>query len=238
MKGAIPQLAKGTSSLHVRVLKPNASRVHHLTCRAGPPAPSAFMSGALGKESPQDDEPSTDLSREGIGERPSVAFKVMENRDAMDSDMVEDLAFAMEELTLESSKATTQSLSIKSQGDILPTGAQVRHDGPARGYGDVRSTEPLSSSSGMRVFDDSIPSMLQPRNPMYLPGFRHQSRIEWNSAHRPSRRVTIQAPNPFPVSPGFILRRESSPTGLTSPGFRGLYGGWENSDEVALGHDP
>ena len=89
---------------------------------------------------------------------------------------------------------------------------------------------------GFHVYDDSRPASSQPQTPQNLPEARHRSRLlgaftapaaGTGSATRPSGRTPRS-------SRRWALRRSPSPEGLSTPGFRGLYGGLENSDDATL----
>ncbi|KAK8130089.1 hypothetical protein PG999_002469 [Apiospora kogelbergensis] len=85
------------------------------------------------------------------------------------------------------------------------------------GGSDVSAEETVGTDPGVRVYNDSLPASVQPQTPRNLPEARHQSRL--------------LAPNTAPV-PRVGPRHHGthSPSGRTTPGFRGLFGGTENSD--------
>ncbi|ETS79177.1 hypothetical protein PFICI_09030 [Pestalotiopsis fici W106-1] len=92
--------------------------------------------------------------------------------------------------------------------------------------------DPRQSSSKIKVYSDDVPASLQPSTPQHLPEARHQSRLR-GSYTAPVARAQRRAGH----EPGTVRRRHArSPrqTGLETPGFRGLYGGTENSDDLAL----
>ncbi|KAK5635260.1 hypothetical protein RRF57_010972 [Xylaria bambusicola] len=71
---------------------------------------------------------------------------------------------------------------------------------------------------------------------MNLPETRHQSRLHGFStvpARPVGMRRTAQRPAISQLGYGHI----QSPSVLTTPGFQGLYGGIENSDDTRLQHD-
>ncbi|KAK3320697.1 hypothetical protein B0T19DRAFT_245711 [Cercophora scortea] len=118
----------------------------------------------------------------------------------------------------------------------------------ARGSHSVESaihTSPSGSASVLptprtpgrfRIYNDHLPALSQPQTPQNLPEARHQSRLH-GSYTVPARRTS---PHPFrtlttsQARHGTRLRRNVSPAGLQTPGFRGLYGGIENTDDSAL----
>ncbi|KAK3372882.1 hypothetical protein B0T24DRAFT_621632 [Lasiosphaeria ovina] len=114
-----------------------------------------------------------------------------------------------------------------------------RHDPPIQPIpqGSPRSS-PLSmprSPAGFQIYDDSLPASSQPQTPQNLPETRHQSRLS-GSYTVPARRLP-----PYPLgtpTTGRLRRRARgrhlSPPGLQTPGFRGLYGGIENTDDSVL----
>ncbi|KAK4042767.1 hypothetical protein C8A01DRAFT_13636 [Parachaetomium inaequale] len=92
---------------------------------------------------------------------------------------------------------------------------------------------------GLRVYNDFLPASSQPQTPQNLPEARYQSRLQ-GSYTAPARRISPQpAWTPTMTRPrrGVGRRRELSPLGLQTPGFRGLYGGAENMDDAALVED-
>ncbi|KAF7519782.1 hypothetical protein G7054_g12995 [Neopestalotiopsis clavispora] len=92
--------------------------------------------------------------------------------------------------------------------------------------------DPRQSPSKMRIYSDELPPSLQPSTPRHLPEARHQSRLR-GSYTAPVTRAQSRAGH----EPGTIRRRPArtpSQTGLETPGFRGLYGGTENSDDLVL----
>ncbi|POR35004.1 Uncharacterized protein TPAR_04787 [Tolypocladium paradoxum] len=134
-----------------------------------------------------------------------------------------------------------RSLGVRGQGGT---------DGDSRQDANVQETSPRSAepdiaSAGPRlsVYDDSLPETSQPPSADYLPESRHQSRVDGTTAvpadrlTRPQVRVSAPEQSQQTHSPVRRLassRRGDSPVGLTTPGFQGLYGGIENTDEEAL----
>ncbi|KAH8892513.1 hypothetical protein GQ53DRAFT_764305 [Thozetella sp. PMI_491] len=85
-----------------------------------------------------------------------------------------------------------------------------------------------------QVYDDDLSASLQPQTPQNLPEARHRSRL--NGAYTAA---TGQA-SPLPAQTRTTSRRRHprrgspSPRGLQTPGFAGLYGGGENTDDAVL----
>ncbi|PNY25491.1 Uncharacterized protein TCAP_04571 [Tolypocladium capitatum] len=134
-----------------------------------------------------------------------------------------------------------RSLGVRGQGGT---------DGDSRQDAKVPETSPRSAepdivSAGPRlsVYDDPLPETSQPPSADYLPDSRHQSRVDGTAAVPTDRlaRPQVRVPAPeqsqqtrTPVRRLMSSRRGDSPIGLTTPGFQGLYGGIENTDEGAL----
>jgi hypothetical protein len=92
---------------------------------------------------------------------------------------------------------------------------------------------------GLRVYNDFLPASSQPQTPQNLPEARYQSRLQ-GSYTAPARRTSPQpawTPTTTRSRRGVGHRREISPLGLQTPGFKGLYGGAENMDDAALVED-
>jgi hypothetical protein len=101
-------------------------------------------------------------------------------------------------------------------------------------------TSPPASTPGtprqFHIYNDSLPASSQPQTPQNLPEARHQSRLR-GSYTVPARRISllpIRTPMTGRVRRGAGRRRNPSPPGLVEPGFRGLYGGIENTDDSVL----
>jgi len=99
--------------------------------------------------------------------------------------------------------------------------------------GTTDAASPESDGLGFRIYDDSMPASSQPQTPQNLPESRHRSRLlgaytapVHGAAGRASR-----------ASRWSRRRRTPSPGGLDTPGFKGLYGGLENSDDATLYED-
>ncbi|KAK3314795.1 hypothetical protein B0H66DRAFT_322455 [Apodospora peruviana] len=96
-----------------------------------------------------------------------------------------------------------------------------------------------------RIYDDSLPASSQPRTPQNLPEARHQSRLLRGSytvptaggghfPHLPITTPTTTGRLRRGIRLGGGRRRNASPPGLQTPGFMGLYGGIENTDDSVL----
>ncbi|KAH7263413.1 hypothetical protein BKA59DRAFT_55068 [Fusarium tricinctum] len=91
-----------------------------------------------------------------------------------------------------------------------------------------------SSWGHLPVYSDRLPSQEQPQTPRQLPEARHQSRFDgaYTAPSRGRRRLREDLDD-VPV----MVRRtrggySTSPVGLRTPGFQGLYGGSENADDA------
>lgn len=97
----------------------------------------------------------------------------------------------------------------------------------------VGLTSDAPTTRPMIVYDDVVMAAMQPQTPRSLPEARHQSRLQGS--------YTAPSSRPLPTetsTAGSTSRRRraraASPTGVGTPGFVGLYGGMENSDESIL----
>ncbi|KAF4961604.1 hypothetical protein FSARC_10133 [Fusarium sarcochroum] len=83
------------------------------------------------------------------------------------------------------------------------------------------------------VYSDRLPLHEQPQTPRQLPEARHQSRFDGAyTAPARGRRTRVEIDDEPVTVRGRRARRNISPVGLRTPGFRGLYGGSENADDV------
>ncbi|KAI1493026.1 hypothetical protein F5X96DRAFT_689828 [Biscogniauxia mediterranea] len=84
----------------------------------------------------------------------------------------------------------------------------------------------------LRIYNDSLPASSQPQTPQNLPEARHRSRLH-GAYTAPLPRVARRLAYCSSTSRG---RRDSghNSSGLDTPGFRGLYGGIENSEDSTL----
>ncbi|AEO61333.1 hypothetical protein MYCTH_2071385 [Thermothelomyces thermophilus ATCC 42464] len=118
--------------------------------------------------------------------------------------------------------------------------ADVTDSGAQESRSDVSSPVLVMRTPGrLRVYNDSLPASSQPQTPQHLLEARHQSQLQ---AHytAPVRRTSphmLWARTTTWSRRYFGRRREPSPLGLQSPGFRGLYGSVENRDDAELGQE-
>lgn len=94
---------------------------------------------------------------------------------------------------------------------------------------------PRETDLGLRVYNDSQPASAQPQTPLNLPEARHQSRLRGPytaPVTRAGRRASYDARRGHARSSG-----ADSLARTIDPGFRGLYGGVENSDDLTLYHE-
>jgi len=100
--------------------------------------------------------------------------------------------------------------------------------------GDISPMPIPRTPSRFRIYNDSLPASSQPQTPQNLPEARHQSRLR-GSYTVPARHTSYPIRTP---TTGRLRRhlegRNPSPPGLREPGFMGLYGGVENTDDSIL----
>ncbi|OBT66332.1 hypothetical protein VE03_04920 [Pseudogymnoascus sp. 23342-1-I1] len=85
----------------------------------------------------------------------------------------------------------------------------------------------------LRVYDERVPASLQPQTPEQLPEARHYSHYHSSyTAPAGRRHASAQQPRWEPTHRRW--RRSGSPAGLDTPGFAGLYGGQENTDDEVM----
>ncbi|KAI1353250.1 hypothetical protein F5Y01DRAFT_64010 [Xylaria sp. FL0043] len=99
-----------------------------------------------------------------------------------------------------------------------------------------QSSSTIAEIPRLRVYDDSVPASLQPQTPMNLPEARHQSRL-YRFYTVPARPVGMRRSVQRSTASPFGREDDHSPSGLTTPGFQGLYGGTENSSDTGLQRD-
>ncbi|KAI1411655.1 hypothetical protein F5Y13DRAFT_200632 [Hypoxylon sp. FL1857] len=93
--------------------------------------------------------------------------------------------------------------------------------------------EPTDDSElGFRIYNDALPASSQPQTPYNLPEARHRSRLQ-GSYTAPIPRLASRSKYQ-PSIDNAVREATSSPSGLETPGFRGLYGGRENSEDSTL----
>lgn len=100
---------------------------------------------------------------------------------------------------------------------------------------EATTSSPSAGWSRFRIYNDSMPPSSQPETPQNLPEARHQSRLHPSFTLPVRRGSSLDMVTP---ATGWRWRphprQPLSPAGLRTPGFLGLYGGVENSDEAAL----
>ncbi|KAI0376600.1 hypothetical protein F5Y04DRAFT_285795 [Hypomontagnella monticulosa] len=85
------------------------------------------------------------------------------------------------------------------------------------------------------IYDDTLPASSQPQTPRNLPEARHRSRLH-GSYTAPQPRLESQSAYESSTERGGG-DDTSGPSGLDTPGFRGLYGGRENGEDSTLFHE-
>jgi hypothetical protein len=94
---------------------------------------------------------------------------------------------------------------------------------------------PTSASAPrpFRIYDDTLPALMQPQTPQHLPEARHQSRF--HPSYTAPTGGRMDSPGPARSTTGRRRRtRSDSPVGMDTPGFQGLYGGQENTDDEVI----
>ncbi|EJT79149.1 hypothetical protein GGTG_04237 [Gaeumannomyces tritici R3-111a-1] len=105
----------------------------------------------------------------------------------------------------------------------------------------------LDGASTFHVYNDALPAAIQPQTPQNLPEARHRGRLfdntsasgaqtapVWRTGITVTDASSIRAAGAGTTRRRYPPRRAPSPPGLATPGFRGLYGGLENTDDAAL----
>ncbi|TLS28352.1 hypothetical protein PpBr36_01315, partial [Pyricularia pennisetigena] len=104
----------------------------------------------------------------------------------------------------------------------------------------------LDGNHEFQIYNDEMPAAEQPQTPQNLPESRHRGRLGGAFTAPVTRigmaqgygaaaaRAAIALVTPTTGSSGERARREPSPPGLNTPGYRGLYGGLENTDDAVL----
>ncbi|KAI1449326.1 hypothetical protein F5Y02DRAFT_413837 [Annulohypoxylon stygium] len=110
------------------------------------------------------------------------------------------------------------------RGSASPSSSPSQHVSRPDSDSSLREAE-----LGFRIYNDAIPASSQPQTPHNLPEARHRSRLygSYTAPHHclTSHRSSVDRP---------AGDTTSSPSGLETPGFQGLYGGRENSEDSAL----
>lgn len=92
---------------------------------------------------------------------------------------------------------------------------------------------PTGTRGQFQIYDDSMPASSQPQTPQHLPEARHQSRFHPSYTAPASQRN--ESPGSVQANTGRRRgTRSDSPTGMETPGFQGLYGGQENTDDEVM----
>ncbi|TLD27228.1 hypothetical protein PspLS_05041 [Pyricularia sp. CBS 133598] len=110
----------------------------------------------------------------------------------------------------------------------------------------LSSSLQLDGNHDFQIYNDEMPAAEQPQTPQNLPEARHRGRLGAaftapvtrigmaQGSAAAAARAAIALVTPTTTSRGERARREPSPPGLNTPGFRGLYGGLENTDDAVL----
>ncbi|KAI1021727.1 hypothetical protein LB503_013215 [Fusarium chuoi] len=149
--------------------------------------------------------------------------------DEDERDTIEQLLSA----TLDGSTYETEEVNddlSRSSGEVVepPEDAGEPSISPAD-----EGVEPMTPQRHFPVYSDRLPVEQQNQTPRQLPEARHQSRFDGAStAPVRGRRVRVEIDD----APVTVSRRRAgrntSPVGLRTPGFQGLYGGSENANDV------
>ncbi|KFY22037.1 hypothetical protein V493_06898 [Pseudogymnoascus sp. VKM F-4281 (FW-2241)] len=86
----------------------------------------------------------------------------------------------------------------------------------------------------LQVYDERVPASLQPQTPEQLPEARHHSHYHSAYTAPVGRRRHASAQQRQWAPPSRHWRRSGSPPGLDTPGFAGLYGGRENTEDAVM----
>lgn len=139
--------------------------------------------------------------------------------------------------TRETSHRHTRSRRVQSstrrRSNGIPSMPSASSD---NGQAEASYSSPTRRMARLQIYNDSLPPWAQPETPQNLPEARHQSYL------RGSYTVPARRGSPFDIpTPTTTSRRRQtgsglnpSPAGLQTPGFLGLYGGIENTDDVQL----
>jgi hypothetical protein len=122
-----------------------------------------------------------------------------------------------------------------SRGSPLPNADDLSTGMSTQERGVRRVSTPRVTDARLRVYNDSIPASVQPQTPLNLPEARHQSRLHGPHTAPVTRAGQRAAHHAERSHPGH--GRASSPPVVNTPGFQGLYGGVENSDDFTLYHE-
>lgn len=113
-----------------------------------------------------------------------------------------------------------------------PSTERLPRDGRVGPYA-ISSTLTNTAYRGLQVYDERVPASLQPQTPQHLPEARHRSHYHSSytapAGHRHASAQQLQL-----GAHRRRGRRSGSPAGLETPGFAGLYGGQENTDDDVM----
>ncbi|KAB5585428.1 hypothetical protein GE09DRAFT_1048554 [Coniochaeta sp. 2T2.1] len=113
--------------------------------------------------------------------------------------------------------------------------SSTQHASDEQRAADVMPPSTRARMSPFQIYNDSLPASVQPETPQNLPEARHRSRLH-GAYTAPARRESPLELSTPTTSRGWRqeARQNPTPAELQTPGFLGLYGGIENTDEVAL----
>ncbi|KAI1262359.1 hypothetical protein F5Y18DRAFT_156626 [Xylariaceae sp. FL1019] len=120
---------------------------------------------------------------------------------------------------------------VRSPVSPTPSTPSAQSADSGTGSDGARSVSTVIDIPSFRVYNDSLPAASQPQTPLNLPEARHRSRLH-EPFTAPVQRVSRQPARRPGSRDG--PSNSGSPSGLTTPGFRGLYGGRENSSEASF----
>ncbi|KAI1451488.1 hypothetical protein F4805DRAFT_95389 [Annulohypoxylon moriforme] len=116
------------------------------------------------------------------------------------------------------------------RGSTSPSPSSSTHASRPDSDSSVRETE-----LGFRIYNDALSASSQPQTPRNLPEARHRSRL-YGSYTAPHHCLTSASSHRSSID-RTMRDTTGSPSGLETPGFQGLYGGRENSEDSALFHE-
>ena len=92
-----------------------------------------------------------------------------------------------------------------------------------------------ASTPRLAVYNDAVPASLQPQTPLHLPEARHQSRL-LGSYHRDRSAYTapVRRTRAATREGAAYRRRLMAAADTPGRGFRGLYGGAENLEDIDM----
>ncbi|KAI0131449.1 hypothetical protein F4814DRAFT_406074 [Daldinia grandis] len=122
---------------------------------------------------------------------------------------------------------------VRSPGRSSPSPSPHANSPEPASPGRRDELEPISGAElGFRIYNDSLPASSQPQTPLNLPEARHQGRLH-GAYTAPVPRVASLSAHRSNTVRG-MGDTTSSPSGLETPGFRGLYSGRENTEDSTL----